>query len=260
MSRAAAPKPPDTWVFLRGLMRDSRHWGDFPQTFRQRFPDARIEAIDFPGNGLLNRAASPLTVEAMADHARAELARRGLEPPYRLLAMSLGAMAATAWADRHPDEIAACVLVNTSLRPFSPPHWRLRPTVWPSLLRLLLGAADPRSIETAILRLTSRTAPPAVLDDWTAWRRSHPVSRANALRQLAAAARYRAPETAPAVPLLIVSGAADALVDPRCSARLARQWRCETAVHARAGHDLPLDDGPWLADTVRDWLLRPARG
>ena len=245
-----------TWVFLRGLMRDSRHWGTFPQTFRQRFPDARIELIDFPGNGLLNHEASPLTVEAMADHARAELSRRGLKPPYHLLAMSLGAMAATAWADRHPDEIAACVLINTSLRPFSPPHWRLRPGVWPAVLRMLMKPPAPREIERTILKLTSRTAPENLLDDWTAWRLSHPVSRGNALRQLAAAARYRAPRIAPAVPLLIVNGAADGLVDPRCSERLAAQWGSELAVHARAGHDLPLDDGDWLANTVRDWLPR----
>jgi len=243
-----------TWVLLRGLMRDSRHWGAFPDTFRRYFPAARIELIDFPGNGLLNLQASPLSVDAMADHARAELARRGLKPPYCLLAMSLGAMAATAWADQHPEEIAACVLINTSLRPFSPPHWRLRPAVWPSLLRMLMKPPAPREIERSILKLTSRSAPETVLDDWTAWRLSHPVSPANALRQLAAAARYRAPQSAPDVPLLIVNGAADGLVDPRCSQKLAAAWDRELAVHPSAGHDLPLDDGDWLADTVQRWL------
>ena len=245
--------PRQTWVFLRGLMRDSRHWGAFPAQFGQRFPDAAIALIDFPGNGLLNRDASPARVEAMADHARAELARRGLKPPYRLLAMSLGAMAATAWADRHPDEVAAAVLINTSLRPFSPPHWRLRPAVWPSLLRMVLRPPAAREIEQRILALTSRSAPTLVLDDWTAWRESHPVSAANALRQLAAAARYRAPRRAPAVPLLVVNGAGDQLVDPRCSQRLAAAWGCPIAVHPGAGHDLPLDAGDWLADTVQRW-------
>lgn len=245
---------PATWVLLRGLMRDSRHWGTFPAIFQQRFPAARIEAIDFPGNGALYRETSPARVEAMAEHARAALARRGCRPPYGVLAMSLGAMAATAWADGHPDEIAACVLVNTSLRPFSPPHWRLRPAVWPSLLQMLLKPPAAREIERRILQLTSRTAPEAVLDDWTLWRQQNPVSSANALRQLAAAARYRAPRRAPAVPLLVVNGAGDALVDPRCSKRLAETWGCPIAVHPSAGHDLSLDDGDWLADTVRDWL------
>ena len=26
-----------TWVFLRGLTREARHWGDFPQRFRAEF-------------------------------------------------------------------------------------------------------------------------------------------------------------------------------------------------------------------------------
>jgi pimeloyl-ACP methyl ester carboxylesterase len=244
---------PPTWVLLRGLMRDERHWGAFPAVFAAAFPGVRIETVDFPGNGRLNHQPSPRSVAAMADHVRAELIRRGLAPPYRVLAMSLGAMAATAWTAAHPDEIAAGVLVNTSLRPFSPPHWRLRPRAWGPLLHLLLGRAAAGDIEAAILRLTSHRAPAEVLPDWTAWRLSHPVSPANALRQLAAAAAYVAPCRAPPVPLLVLNGAADALVDPRCSARLAAAWNLPLRVHPQAGHDLPLDDGAWVAQMVRDW-------
>lgn len=247
------------WVLLRGLMRDERHWGGFPTTLGAAFPGARIETVDFPGNGRLHRQASPMRVEAMAEQVRAELRRRGLEPPYRVLAMSLGAMAATAWADRHPQEIAACVLVNTSLRPFSPPHWRLRPQAWGGLLRMLFGRAQAPAIEAEILRLTSSRAPYGVLPDWIAWRQQHPVSAANALRQLAAAARYVAPRAAPPVPLLIVNGAADALVDPRCSSRLAAAWQVPLCVHPDAGHDLPLDEGDWLARTIHDCLAAGGR-
>ncbi|WP_295678940.1 alpha/beta hydrolase, partial [uncultured Nevskia sp.] len=107
-----------TWVLLRGLMRDSRHWGDFPQAFASEMSGARIELLDFPGNGALNEQTSASSVDAMADYCRAELQRRGLKPPYRLLAMSLGAMAASSWASRYPQELDACVLINTSLRPF----------------------------------------------------------------------------------------------------------------------------------------------
>lgn len=245
-----------TWVFLRGLMRDGRHWGDFPETFRRALPEASIELLDFPGNGSLSDDTSASRVEDMVEHCRSELRRRGLAPPYRLLAMSLGAMVAASWASRYPQELAACVLINTSLRPFSPPHWRLRPRVWPSVLRLALRPPAPRAVEAMILGLTSRRhdASGPLLDDWTAWRRSHPVSRANALRQLLAAARYRAPPTAPETRLLILASARDGLVDSRCSQRLARQWRCALEVHPTAGHDLPLDDGPWVAKTVAGWL------
>jgi hypothetical protein len=56
--------------------------------------------------------------------------------------------------------------------------------------------------------------------DWVRLRQSQPVSRANALRQLAAALRYRPPATPPSVPLLLLSGAGDRLVHPPA----ARPW------------------------------------
>jgi pimeloyl-ACP methyl ester carboxylesterase len=243
------------WILLRGLTREARHWGDFPGDLQAALPESDIAAIDLPGNGKLHEGRSPTRIEAMADQCRAEARTRGLKPPYHLLAMSLGAMVAVAWARAHPEEVAGCVLINTSLRPFSPFHRRLRPGSYPVLLRLALPGSD-RAREEAILRLTShRPAELAgVVESWAAWRREHPVSNANALRQLLAAARYRAPRTPPAAALLILAGAADALVHPDCSRRLARAWQAAYAEHGSAGHDLPLDDGPWVAEQVRRWL------
>lgn len=249
-----------TWVLLRGLTRESRHWGRFPDTLRAEMPSARVQLLDLPGNGRRCREASPATVEAMAEDCRAQLRALGLAPPYHLLAMSLGAMVAVAWAARWPQELTGAVLVNTSLRPFSPWHRRLLPGNYATLLRLALGAGD-RAREAAVLRLTARrvTAREAVLADWLAWRRECPVTRTNALRQLWAAARFRAPLQPPRVPLLLLTSAADGLVDTRCSAQLAAAWQCPLQRHPWAGHDLPLDDGAWVAQQVRQWLeaLRP---
>ena len=246
------------WILLRGLTRDSHHWGDFPQLFGARIGGARVVTLDLPGNGVLNAQSSPLSVEAVVDYCRAELRRRDLAPPYQVLAMSLGAMVTAAWASAHPGELQACVLINTSLRPFSPFHHRMRPANYATVLRMALASPGPRASEEAVLRLTSRMPQQtgAVLDNWTAWREQHPVSAANALRQIIAAARYRAPRNAPAVPLLILNSARDSLVDPRCSQRLAQAWQCPIEIHPEAGHDLPLDDGEWVAQRVGEWLAR----
>jgi pimeloyl-ACP methyl ester carboxylesterase len=243
------------WILLRGLMRDRRHWGDFPALFQAQFPAARLLMPDLPGNGLRHREASPARVEAMAEHYREELHRQGIAPPYRLFAMSLGAMVAVAWSSAHPEEIESCVLANTSLRPISPFHHRLRPVAYPLLLRLALGSPHPRTAEQAVLDLTSRhhERTSVVLEDWSAWRRSHPVSRANGLRQLGAAIRFRAPATKPEVPLLLLNGAGDRLVDPRCSQALAALWQVPLRVHPSAGHDLPLDDADWVLRQISDW-------
>ena len=243
-----------TWVLLRGLMRDRRHWGDFPGHLAQALPDADIVPVDLPGNGSLYARQSPDTVAGMAASVRAQLRQLGHLPPYRVVAMSLGAMVTVAWADAHPDELAGAVLINTSLRPYSRFYQRLRPAALPLLMRLALGQPGPEAVEAGILRLTTRNpAAAAVLSQWIVWRQSHPVSRGNALRQLRAAIRYRAPASPPRVPILLLNGAADGLVSPRCSERLAQAWQLPLRVHATAGHDLPLDDGAWVAAQVADW-------
>ncbi len=245
-----------TWIFLRGLTREARHWGDFSATFRAAFPDAQIVALDLPGNGSLHTLASPLSVEAMAAYCRAELGSRGIPPPYHLLAMSLGAMVAAAWAAEQPREIAACVLINTSLRPFSPFYHRLRPENYLALCQRALLGGDGREWEELILRLTSRDPQKheQVLDSWLAYRRECPVSVGNALRQLLAASRYRAGAGKPVAPMLILASSNDALVNPRCSRRVALHWHAAIVEHPTAGHDLPLDDGPWVAEQVSAWL------
>jgi pimeloyl-ACP methyl ester carboxylesterase len=244
-----------TWILLRGLTREQRHWGNFPALLRQQFPEARVVALELPGNGDLHTLTSPATIADMATYCHGEVARLGLPAPYHLLAMSMGAMVATAWADSHPEEIDACVLINTSFGAFSPVQQRLRPGAWPTLMRILLSRT-PRRREALIFKLTSRSGapPPQIIAEWVAIRESRPVRRGNAFRQLLAAVRFRAP-VSPKVPTLVLTSAGDALVDSRCSMEIARRWRCAIERHPSAGHDLPLDDGPWVARTIREWLV-----
>ena len=245
-----------TWILLRGLTRESRHWGNFPGIFCREVPSAGVYAPNLPGNGDLCAQPSPSRVDAMMADVRAQLISQGIAPPYHLLAMSLGAMVAVAWAARHPDEIRGCVLINTSLRPFSPFYRRLRPGSYARLLKLALFGGSARDWESSILDLTSRHAVNAdeTLQDWIAYRQQYPVSAHNAWRQLLAAARYRAPLAKPDVPILILASRNDALVDPSCSRQLAINWPSGFAEHPTAGHDLPLDDGPWVARQVALWV------
>lgn len=251
------------WLLLRGLTRDRRHWGEVPQRLAAALPPGvRVVCIDLPGNGVLHHLRSAASVAGLVAQARVQVAEHGLGGrPVHLLAMSLGAMVAVAWAQAFPQEIAAAVLVNTSLRPFSPFWQRLRPRAWAPLLGCLGPGTSAAHWERRILGLTSqlavhRSEAPALLQQWTGWRLTHPVSRANALRQLRAAMAYRAPRRAPPVPLLLLSGAADALVHPACSQALARAWALPVAVHPTAGHDLPLDDPAWVVAQVAAWRQR----
>jgi pimeloyl-ACP methyl ester carboxylesterase len=243
-----------TWILLRGLARERRHWGTFPEQLMGALPDACLVTLDLPGNGDLNAMTTPTSISEMAAHCRAEMKKLGVPPPYNLLAISMGGMVATEWAEGHPDEIHACVLINTSFGSFSPPQHRMRPGVWPILPQLLLAGSAQRR-ERIIFRLTSRLAQASdeLIGEWTAIRTSQPVSVRNTWRQLIAAARFQAPSVAP-VASLVLAGAGDRLVDPRCSMDIARRWKCAIAIHPSAGHDLPLDDGAWVAEQIRSWL------
>lgn len=247
-----------TWVLLRGLMREARHWGEFPQLFQEAIGADNIVTLDFPGNGSLHAQTSATTVAAMAGHCRGELRRLGHPPPYNVLALSLGAMVAVAWSELYPEELASMVLINTSLAPCNPFYHRLRPANYFSVVRFLLDGSAVRR-EKLILNLTSAIKNrsgqrQAILERWVAYARECPVARANMLRQLWAAMRYRAAPVLPPMPVLLLAGARDQLVNAKCSLKLAQHWQCAIRVHPEAGHDLPLDDGAWVTLQVRDWM------
>lgn len=250
-----------SWIFLRGLTRESRHWGDFVDVFERTVPGARAATIDLPGNGACHHRSSPADVRVMVESCRQAAAAKGIAPPHNLLAMSLGAMVAVAWAQAHPDEIARCVLINTSVGRFSPFYRRLRPRNYLPLLKLALFDGSGREWEKQILAMTSRlrTGSAELLDAWVAIRESYPVTRRNALRQLWAAACYKPPAERPDAAMLILASREDGLVHADCSRALAREWNCELRVHPRAGHDIPLDDGEWVAAQVLDWIGNPER-
>lgn len=239
-------------------MREARHWGDFPTLFRDAMDAQRVVTLDLPGNGTLHAQTSATSVAAMASDCRAQLRQLGHAPPYRLLALSLGAMVAMAWCELYPPEIERLVLINTSLAPYNPFYQRLRPANYPALVCFLLSNSAAQR-ESLILRLTSTLKSRSehrqtILDEWIAYARQCPVTRANILRQLQAALCYRAAPTAPSAPVLLLAGQQDQLVNVKCSLTLAEHWRCAIRLHPVAGHDLPLDDSVWVTQQVKEWL------
>jgi pimeloyl-ACP methyl ester carboxylesterase len=244
------------WVLLRGLMREQRHWGDFPARYQVALKTP-LTCLDFAGNGHLHARTSASSVAGMVEDIRNQLRQLGIAPPYRVLALSLGAMVAVEWAMQYPAELEKVVLINTSLAPFNPFYQRLRPRNYPVLLRTLLtGSLELR--EALILRLTSThyggEHAAAILAQWISYASQCPVTRTNILRQLLAAVRYRAAPDKPAPDLLLLAGQRDALVNVQCSKTLAQRWHCPLRLHPGAGHDLPLDDPAWVIQQITDWL------
>lgn len=246
----------DHWVLLRGLTREAAHWGHFPAVLRQALPGTQLHLLDLPGNGLRHRERSPSTVAAMVSDLREQLQQRAIAAPVHVLALSLGAMVAVEWARSAPQEVAGAVLINTSLRPFSPPHQRLRPRQYTHLVRLVLGRLSAEEAEREVFRITCNhpAGREADIRRWVQARQLRPVDAGNALRQLWAASRYRAPWRAPATPLLLLGSTQDRLVSHRCSEAIAQAWGCPLRTHPCAGHDLTHDDPHWVARQVQDWI------
>ncbi len=238
------------FVLIRGLLREARHWGMFTASLQQQFPEATISTPDIPGNGKMHHATSPTTIAEMTEVLRAQVVTKY---PVRIVALSMGGMIAIDWMMRYPHEVEAAVLINTSARPFSPFYHRLRWTIYPQIMKMIVHSAAQR--ESDILRLTSNrhSHDHKLLESWQQWQQQNPVSTVSARNQFLAAVNFSI-AAKPQQPILIVTSRADRLVDFRCSLKLAQTWGTDYMQHETAGHDLPLDEPEWLANALKQWL------
>lgn len=250
-SRRGGVNDPVHWVLLRGLTRESRHWGSFPETLKRSLPAASVTAIDLPGTGRERRRVSPMSVTAIARDVLARI--EGDERRY-VCGLSFGGLVAIEMARLDPKRIRGVALVNASLGTFSPFFFRLR---FGSMGRLIsaLWTRNHLSRETLLYRLTSNRPEfeAACVARWAQIAGESPVSRATFLAQLFAAARYRPKVPPRGVPFLVCASQRDRLVHPMCSERLSWWVSAKYKKHPTAGHDLPLDDPEWLAQVLATW-------
>lgn len=241
------------WVFLRGLARESGHWGHFPQQFEKAVPESRVITLDLPGTGKQRDVPSPTEISSIVDNVRSQLGPQ--KEQYNILGLSLGGMVAWEWMLRHPEEIGAGVLINSSFSRLSFFHARMR---WQILPRFLLAASQPQveRREAKILDIVSqrKNHHQETLKDWIKLAYDRPISVDTTLRQIIAAAQYSPDHLAPICPVLILSAMGDQLVHPNCSQKIAETYHLPHQVHPWAGHDLTLDDPDWVAHQIIEWL------
>ncbi|MBL6986782.1 MAG: alpha/beta hydrolase [Methylobacter sp.] len=244
------------WILLRGLARESAHWGDFVPLLQAAFPTATITLLDLPGTGCFYRDTSPSSIKAIAEQVRRHALDNGnLRQPATILALSLGAMVAWEWMRSYPEDICGATLMNTSFADLSPFYQRLR---WQSYKNfvVLTMTRDVHNREAAILQLVSnrRNQREQTILDWVQIQNQRPISLKNSFRQIIAAATYRPGNLKPTPPVLLLNGQGDRLVSPACSQAIHHKWNLELRRHPWAGHDLTLDDGAWVALQLKNWL------
>lgn len=248
-----------SWVCIKGLKQDARHWRGLPAELASRTGGVALP-MSLPGAGELADAPVPDTVEGMAAMLRARFAAEAdpSQGPWGVLGLSLGGMVALAWAHAFPGDLGGVVVGNTSAADLSPPWRRIRAARWPQLLRASLPMDAVRREEHAVRLTTSRQIDPQrvrrIAEEQARWQRERPFTRRALAGQLRAASRFRTPPSL-SVPALVLIGAGDGFVDPACGHALADRLGAARRVHPTAGHELGLDAPAWLVATAARWAL-----
>ena len=247
------------FVLITGLIRERRHWGEFPEKLTGALPGSTILALANPGTGGLQHQPSPLSIPEFARRLRSSAGitdRRGRRV---VIGFSMGGMIATSWIEQFPDDFEAAVLINTSLGRHS---WFFRRLRLANLLTFLrLGSSDEAATREQLildLNVNHLELHDDLLPTWVGYHLEAPVTRVNALRQLLAAALYRGRSEKPPIPVLLLAGRQDRLVSSTCSQDLAEAWGVPIVWHPTAGHFLTADDPAWTAAAIARWLERSA--
>ena len=230
-----------TWVLLRGLMRDQRHWHGFDQRLRQK--GLKVLTPDLPGNGLLTHITSPLKIADYAVVVWQQIDEQCNEAePFYLLGLSMGGMLAMEMARQRPWQIKQVFILNSSAANLSPWHRRFNPINVVKAIFLRKKGKDLNAIESTIVRLTSfrHRNDRHLIAHWSQLRRASSPSLSNTWRQLWAAFIYQCPTTL-IVPVCVLCGDRDALVSIESSRSLAKHFQTALIVLAYCGHDAAID-------------------
>ncbi len=250
------------WILLRGLVREQRHWLDFPTHFAANVKSAdgktEVLCLDLPGFGSENEGVVPASIDGFVDDVRARF--RKLVPgdeKVGLLAVSLGGMVALTWLARHPEDFVGGVVINSSIGNLSPLWHRMQPHNWPRIARApFMG---PRERERMLLGMTRHQGDlDRDADRYAAIAAATVPKKKNFVAQLRAALAVKAPAHID-VPTLVLASVGDNLVSYKCSEAIAQRLSLPLELHhgrgaEAAGHDLPLDAPDWVCGKVNDWL------
>lgn len=244
------------WLLLRGLVRETRHWGSFPDFFEKQLrafdETAEVFTLDFPGFGSEAAKLSPATVSGIVDDLRARWTQLAPNEKWNFFAVSLGGMVALNWVSRYPKDFEKLVLVNSSLRDLSPFHHRLRPQNYAQILGIFFNA-DVASREEIVLSITTNLKNHEIKNLAKTYASfAVPTRRRDAIAQLYAAAIFKAPSRIP-IPILILASEKDQLVSAKCSTQIAEKFGSPIYYHSDANHDLPIDAPEWVTEKVLAW-------
>lgn len=258
-------------IFIRGLARESAHWGDFPELLQAHIdstidsPSDKVEIItpDLLGCGKNFQMKAAKRIDAYSDHLAHTIFKNitssGTQKVKTIVVgISMGGMVAIDILKRFGEHIDGVVLINSSTGDQAL-FRRLRPRVWLPAILSIIGSTRLR--ERLMLRVVSNNNEifDQELKKWLDIQSKRPVSRRTILFQLLAAARYRMGDksdiNARNLPGFVFASKSDRMVSYKCSQDIARRMQWPIELHESAGHDLPMDDADWLIEKIGAFYL-----
>jgi pimeloyl-ACP methyl ester carboxylesterase len=106
-------------LLLRGLLRESRHWLDFPSLLSAKL-QRPVLTLDLPGCGALYQQSSASSIPALRSQLQqqwAELYPEEQGKAFDLVAISMGGMLALDWALNAPEQVKSVTLINSRVKP-----------------------------------------------------------------------------------------------------------------------------------------------
>ena len=243
---------PTHWIFLRGLARETRHWGDFPQLFQEAFPHTKNYVLELPGVGKKYNESAPLQLESYVDQLRTQWLelKKDTSERWGILSISMGSMLAMTWAARYPHDFQEGVLINSSAGNLSSLKERFSPQAMKMVSKLFFKE-DYWEREREILNLTTHKilVTDKLISEYAEYSRQYPIKRKNFMAQIYAASKFKVPLKLPFDPI-ILNGRHDALASPKCSDILGKHFNVPVYRDELSGHDLPLDHPKWIIEVL----------
>jgi pimeloyl-ACP methyl ester carboxylesterase len=240
-------------ILLRGLARETGHWGPFRDFLLEHYPESQFEFLDTAGNGTELLRTSFFDIKDYTEdlRKRSSFIANSFKPI--VVGVSMGGMIAADWALRYPKELSGIVLINSSFGNISDPWDRLRPEVFLRIVKIAKANLHSQAFESELetLRMISNQKF-SFKKRWAEEFHTLPSpSLLNVTRQLIACSRYLGSRRPPEVPSLILASLHDRMVSYRCSESIQGFWKTHFHLHPWAGHDLPFDDAAWTLDHIR---------
>jgi alpha-beta hydrolase superfamily lysophospholipase len=240
------------FYLLRGLSRESAHWGTFPQELIEKFPQSKVIEMDLPGMGMLNQINSPTNINPIIDILRTTYYSK--EGTNIFIASSLAALVAITWVQQGKNEFHGLVLLSPSLKGICKFTERFKPRSWYDCGVIMLHpSVRVREKKLLKINLNDNRSRNELLNTWIGIHKSRPYKAKNVFRQLLAGTRFNLLDHPIQIPILISGSKEDKLVASTCFIKLKIKLGADIALHDYAGHALTLDASAWLTDKIYSW-------